>query len=78
LSIATNGNKVIDTIISLPQSDLKTISFSNKIDSSISYYCNRGIGVQLYNGSIACFCPPQYFGDKCQFYIDRNNLSFSS
>jgi hypothetical protein len=34
------------------------------------------IGVRLYNGSIACFCPPQYYGDKCQFHIDRITFLF--
>ena len=43
----------------------------NLTSSPIPYYCNRGVGVFLYNGSIICFCPPQYYGDKCQFYNDR-------
>ena len=76
LPIDTNGNKVTDTAISMIQSESTTISFFNQINSSISYYCNRGIGVQLYNGSIVCFCPPQYYGDKCQFHNDRITFLF--
>ncbi|CAF3380152.1 unnamed protein product [Rotaria socialis] len=37
----------------------------------IAYWCNRGVGVHMNNGSIACFCPPQYYGDKCEFHTDR-------
>ncbi|CAF4400971.1 unnamed protein product, partial [Rotaria magnacalcarata] len=37
----------------------------------IAYWCNRGVGVYMNNGSIACFCPPQYYGDKCEFHTDR-------
>ncbi|CAF4054909.1 unnamed protein product [Adineta steineri] len=42
--------------------------------SNISYYCNRGVGVFLYNKSISCFCPPFYYGDRCQYYSDRFSL----
>ena len=30
----------------------------------------------MYNGSIVCFCPPQYYGDKCQFHTDRITVLF--
>ena len=41
--------------------------------SSVSpYWCNRGLGVLLTtNDSIVCFCPPQYFGEKCEYHQDR-------
>ena len=35
------------------------------------YWCNRGIGTFTSNGSIVCFCPPQYHGDQCQYHSDR-------
>jgi len=44
--------------------------------ASIVYWCNRGVGIYMYNGSIACFCPPQYYGDKCQFHTDRLTVIF--
>jgi hypothetical protein len=47
------------------------MTFSQLNSSLIPYWCNRGVGVHLYNGSTICFCPPQYFGDKCQFHTDR-------
>jgi hypothetical protein len=63
---------VADTNISMLQSEAPpTTNFSNRINSTISYYCNRGIGIQLYDESIVCFCPPQYYGDRCQFHNDR-------
>jgi hypothetical protein len=76
LPIGIHGNKVPDTTISMLQSETPTTNFSNAINSTISYYCNRGIGVQLYNKSIACFCPPQYYGDRCQFHSDRITFLF--
>ena len=45
---------------------------SNISSSSLSSYsCNRGLGVLLRNDSIVCFCPPQYYGEKCQYHADR-------
>lgn len=45
------------------------------------YWCNRGVGVKMHNGSIACFCSPHYYGNKCQYHSDRLivilNLNFS-
>ena len=46
------------------------VIFSN--NSSMSpYWCNRGLGVLLRNDSVVCFCPPQYYGDKCEYHADR-------
>ena len=45
-------------------------------DQSIAYWCNRGVGIEIFNGSIACFCPPQYYGDKCQYHADRITIRF--
>jgi hypothetical protein len=39
--------------------------------SSVPFWCNRGVGVLLFDGSTVCFCPPQYYGDKCQYHSDR-------
>ena len=39
--------------------------------TTIVYQCNRGVGVETPNGSFACFCPPQYYGDKCEYHSDR-------
>ena len=49
---------------------------SNTASSSSSlspYWCNRGLGVLISTktDSINCFCPPQYFGDKCEYHADR-------
>ena len=46
----------------------------NLSSSSLSAYgCNRGLGVlsTMTNDSLVCFCPPQYYGEKCQYHADR-------
>ena len=42
--------------------------------TSLLNWCNRGIPIWTPNGSRACFCPPQYHGDQCQFHSDRITL----
>jgi len=59
---------------STKQRTLTDINSSNRIPSSIAYVCNRGVGIFMYNDSIVCFCPQQYYGDKCQFHSDRVTL----
>ena len=44
---------------------------SNNLPATIAFECNRGVGVYMFNGSTACFCPPQYYGHKCQYHNDR-------
>ncbi|CAF0981912.1 unnamed protein product [Didymodactylos carnosus] len=39
-------------------------------DSKIVFYCNRGIAIDQLNAT-RCFCPPTYYGSKCQYYSDR-------
>ncbi|CAF4037537.1 unnamed protein product, partial [Rotaria sp. Silwood2] len=56
---------------SVTQTTPTTTISSNTTSSFIAYWCNRGVGIEMYNNSIACFCPPQYYGDKCQFHADR-------
>ena len=43
---------------------------------AIFFACNRGVAARMYNGTTACFCPPQYYGDKCQFHSDRLVVQF--
>jgi hypothetical protein len=73
LLINTYTNKSTTFHISIIQNEPIMIG---EINSSISYHCNRGIGVQLYDESIVCFCPPQYYGDRCQFHNDRITFLF--
>ena len=45
---------------------------SENVSSLSAYWCNRGLGVlSMTNDSIACFCPPQYYGEKCEYHRDR-------
>ncbi|UJR19711.1 hypothetical protein I4U23_022845 [Adineta vaga] len=32
--------------------------------------CNRGMALQQY-GNLVCLCPPNYYGQNCEFYSDR-------
>ena len=57
-----------------PLEDLSENSFSTSLSP---YWCNRGLGILLSNDSIVCFCPPQYFGDKCQYQTDRLSVLLS-
>ncbi|UJR12437.1 hypothetical protein I4U23_016613 [Adineta vaga] len=56
---------------------VKSIHIVNNISSPIAYLCNRGVGIYTYNDSIVCFCPEQYYGDKCQFYSDQFTVILS-
>ncbi|CAF1181153.1 unnamed protein product [Adineta ricciae] len=56
---------------------LKSINIINNISSSMPYVCNRGVGILTYKDSVVCFCPEQYYGDKCQFYSDQFSAIFS-
>ena len=53
------------------------IIISNWSTSSTSllapYWCNRALGVLMSpkTDSIVCFCPPHYYGDKCEYHSDR-------
>lgn len=40
-----------------------------------AFLCNRGVGIPMFDQSVVCFCPPQYYGEQCQFHVDR--VSFS-
>lgn len=49
-------------------------SFVSQENQTIFNRCNRGIGIQLNNNSIICFCSPHYHGDQCQYHTDRISL----
>ena len=67
------------TIVQLDFHSLSTLPPTTNLSSSSSssslspYSCNRGLGVVSTNNhsTIRCFCPPQYYGEKCQFHADR-------
>ncbi|CAF2814935.1 unnamed protein product [Rotaria sp. Silwood2] len=35
-----------------------------------SFWCNRGVAVHV-NDTIECFCPPTYYGKRCEYFSDR-------
>lgn len=64
-----NINEQANSTVLVRSSIVEKISL--KSNFFIAYYCNRGIGVHSSNSSIVCFCPPQYYGDRCQYHLDR-------
>ena len=51
-----------------PIISLRNTSFS----PLLAYWCNRGLGILRTNrSSVVCFCPPQYYGKKCEYHSDR-------
>jgi hypothetical protein len=58
----------------LPQAVLSSsIRMTKTLQNShimFSFMCNKGVTVINLN-KVVCFCPPSYFGDKCQFFSDR-------
>jgi hypothetical protein len=68
----TNTNDLTDTTNPTVQNKTpEAIVSSDLLSSSTPYQCNRGVGVLIYNSSTVCFCPPQYYGEKCEFHNDR-------
>ena len=53
------------------------VPYRSSTSSLSPYWCNRGIGILVSNDSIVCFCPPQYFGDKCQYQTVRLSVLLS-
>ena len=62
--------------VGTPRSSFNAPDTSESIDSlsPVTYLCHRGVGILMSNDSVVCFCPPQYYGDNCQFHNDRVTL----
>jgi hypothetical protein len=72
IQFPTDSNITVPTIDSTSTTATTlTVTISPNNTVPIAFWCNRGIGVRLFNGSFACFCSLQYYGDKCQFHTDR-------
>ena len=67
----TNTTEPSSDVVLTSQTTSKTPTSPSLISSETLYFCNRGIKMYMRNGSIVCFCSPQYYGDKCQFHNDR-------
>ena len=65
----------LDFIVTAPP--IENILGHRSSSSLPPYWCNRGLGALLSNGSVICFCPPQYFGDKCQYQTNRVSVLLS-
>ena len=73
-SFPSNVNLISSTSATPPKK--KIVSFrSNFIGNSSSFECHRGVAIVYRpNQSIVCFCPDQYYGDRCSFHSDRISL----
>ena len=60
----------------LPAKSSASIVHSNLTEEAIDYSCNRGVGAQFFDGSLVCFCPPSYYGDRCEYHSDRLTVVF--
>ena len=47
-----------------------------QVPPSIFLTCNRGVTIRMQGNTTVCFCPPQYYGDRCQFHSDRIVVQF--
>ncbi|UJR18227.1 hypothetical protein I4U23_005126 [Adineta vaga] len=63
----------IPTVETLQSSvSLRTDDNSFEIPDAIDdWYCNRGLIVRKKSSSIICFCPPSYYGSRCQYQSER-------
>ncbi|UJR19685.1 hypothetical protein I4U23_022819 [Adineta vaga] len=60
------------------ESQMKLLQMSSHSDHEVKqssirhFYCNRGFYLQAANSSeLFCFCPPTFYGDRCQFNSRR-------
>ncbi|CAF1047692.1 unnamed protein product [Didymodactylos carnosus] len=70
----------IDTVL-LPMANVSTyhLSIKSLVDDfeSVSakpvddWFCNRGIIVTRRPSKIECFCPPSYYGSRCEYQSER-------
>ena len=67
----SNFTKAIPNGNSTVQTNDTQLFVAYNTTTPIPYWCNRGVGVYNHNRSIVCFCPPQYYGEKCQYHNDR-------
>jgi hypothetical protein len=68
LQLATETFTIVpQPVLSSPIRTARNLHYSN---IKYSFWCNKGVTVIILNQT-TCFCPPAYFGDKCQFFGDR-------
>ena len=70
--------RIIDPMAT-PNMIEKLTSNSSSANLSLSstlsaFSCNRGMGILFVDDSVICFCPPQYFGEKCEYHNDRLSI----
>jgi hypothetical protein len=71
LPLSINHTMNINLSILSVQNTTMNIRSLIPMNSPLPYVCNRGVGVLNQRGLMVCFCPPQYYGIKCEFHNDR-------
>lgn len=61
----------IELSLASSPSDRQTIN-RDENPTNRNFYCNRGFYLQaIDNSELSCFCPPTFYGDRCQFSSRR-------
>lgn len=53
-------------------------SIRQRIIPNRLHYCHRGVDIDVWHDEQikhACFCPPSYYGDRCQYQSQRISLT---
>ncbi|CAM4805094.1 unnamed protein product [Rotaria magnacalcarata] len=82
-SYPSSSKRMINRVAKLLPEQPDTINNSKYkiINSSLAWYCNYGIYVrfrlngQYSNVTYRCFCPPHFYGDRCQYQNQRVSLT---
>ena len=66
-------NRIKKTVLtsSSVRATMTNLRSSISVNSSLPYVCNRDVGILTHKGLMVCFCPPQYYGIKCEYHNDR-------
>ena len=65
----------------LNRTSMGTVSYRAVSSTRTGFYCHRGFGAYVRNSSNnrlfgrKCFCPPSYYGSRCQYQNDRVALT---
>ncbi|CAF1293409.1 unnamed protein product, partial [Didymodactylos carnosus] len=59
-------------IFTIEQQSMGKYHDDNDDDSLLIWYCNRGVMARTKpDNKPVCFCPPYYYGDRCQYQSNR-------
>jgi hypothetical protein len=72
--------KIVESNSSEKNNDLPTYLNYEKGSLNVAWLCNRGLFILRWTGTkqldYFCFCPPAYYGHRCQYQSQRISLSY--